>query len=166
MVVTAAQIKAMLQAEQGRRANAVRTTGKRVYRRDQPCREADKGCTGRTGGSNKRTAHGWCANCYGRWYKFGDPWGHAPNLVNCRGKNCRHPEVQPKREKKMPVHTDSRSGQQFHIRYTPKNGDTGPYWTSVYETRDRAEQELKWYLKNGYTDAKVFVREVAPWREL
>ena len=63
-------------------------------------------------------------------------------------------------------HQDSPSGWQYHIRYTPKNGDKGPYWTGLFQTRIRAQQERDWYLKNGYDDAEIFVREVTPWSPL
>lgn len=53
----------------------------------QPCREAAKGCTKSTG---PRCAHGWCQAHYRRWKLYGDPWGHAPNIKQCRAKGCDH----------------------------------------------------------------------------
>lgn len=54
----------------------------------QPCKEAPNGCTGMTGSG--RDAHGWCAVCYTKWLKHGDPLYHSPNISLCRAKGCDH----------------------------------------------------------------------------
>lgn len=160
----AEQIRQRLQAEQGQRTSV---KARRVHRPEGPCREAHRGCKGRTGKGHPRTSHGWCAGCTNRWYKFGDPFGHAPNTVNCHSDTCPIHNIRPeiKERKRMATHLDTPTGQQFHIRYTPHNGDAGPYWTHVWSDLERAKTELEWYHKNGYTDAKIFVRDVTPWRE-
>lgn len=65
----------------------------------------------------------------------------------------------------MSTHRDSPTGQQFHVRYTPKNGDKGPCWGHVFPTREEGERDLAWFLRNEYDDAKLFIRDVTPWRE-
>lgn len=160
MIISAEEIRGWAKnAETGRAVSASRRV-----RPEGPCKEAHRGCKGRTGKGHKRTAHGWCAKCYGRWYKYGDPFGHAPNTSRCTAKDCHHPETRSKKGKPMPVHTDSPSGQQWHVRYTPKNGDKGPYWSGISSTPEQAQESLKWHLDHGYDDAQLFEREVTPWK--
>ena len=58
---------------------------------------------------------------------------------------------------------DSPTGQQFHFRYDPQNGD-GPYWSNVYDTREDLDRELKIHRDWGY-ECTPYVRDVSPWRE-
>lgn len=65
----------------------------------------------------------------------------------------------------MSHHRDSPTGKQYHVRYTPKNGDKGPYWGHIFDRQEDAVRDLRRYLDNGYADASIFVRDVSPWRE-
>lgn len=162
MIITADEImRVIARGEKGRQANAVRTTGKRRVRPEGPCKEAHRGCKGRTGRGHKRTAHGWCANCYGRWYKYGDPFGHGSDTSKCTSKDCPlHPITERKR--KLPPHA-APGETQYVIRFTPKNGDKSPYYSAVFKDRDRADQELGWFLANDYPDARLLQRIVPSW---
>ena len=88
MIRTAEQLLAEIDGEDGGR-HPVRPWRYPSQRRSRlepprPCKNADRGCTGDTGG--KRCGHGWCENCYSRWRRHGDSWHHSPNHRLCRKK--------------------------------------------------------------------------------
>jgi hypothetical protein len=95
MIKTAEQILAGVDEPVGRRKYPSNRRSRLTP--PYPCKNADRGCTGHTGG--KRAARGWCDNCYGRWYRHGDSWYHAPNYSQCRkpcfmGHNRKDPDAQ------------------------------------------------------------------------
>jgi hypothetical protein len=86
MIKTAAQIMAELppdENEDHRQRHLRRPDGPA-----QPCRNAHRGCTEKTGGTGTRSGRGWCSRCYDRWRRNGDSWFHRPFTSKCTRKNC------------------------------------------------------------------------------
>ena len=92
MIKTADQILADLSPTHALREAWVRKT----KGPPEPCQNAYRGCGGMTG--TKRSGRGLCERCYNRWSRWGDSWGHSPNVGRCTKRNCflghnREPEV-------------------------------------------------------------------------